>query len=318
MTDVKLLRVFVASPNDVQPERDALADVVKGVNATLAGLEPVQLRLVSWQEDVEPAVGGDPQAIVNSQIGTNYDVFIGILWKHFGTRTPRAESGTQEEFQRAVELQRERPSSVSVMFYFKTAPVPVEVDTKQLGRVQKFRKEYSDSGLYGTFENTSDFASKLQIRLSRLALKWSREGSAPDPATAVPPETPAETARGATDDAEEEETPDPPDEDAGFLDLVEEGTASFEEVTTLSGRITNHIERLGSDTKRATSDLESARDGGGTLPLADVKRVSNRVASSMDRFATQLEAELPPFRLAYDRGIRAYGRAATLLGSSPI
>jgi len=53
----------------------------------------------------------------------SYDIFIGILWKKFGTLTGRACSGTEEEFNRAYERYKENPSKLRIMFYFKTAPL---------------------------------------------------------------------------------------------------------------------------------------------------------------------------------------------------
>ena len=51
-----------------------------------------------WEKDVFPAFGEDSQDVINKQIGTDYNIFVGIMWKKFGTPTSRAESGTEEEF----------------------------------------------------------------------------------------------------------------------------------------------------------------------------------------------------------------------------
>ena len=50
-----------------------------------------------------PGFGTDPQGVVNEEIGDDYEIFIGPLWSRFGTPTPRAFSGTQEEFERVYE-----------------------------------------------------------------------------------------------------------------------------------------------------------------------------------------------------------------------
>lgn len=317
MAEIQLLRVFVASPSDVQAERDALAEAVRNVNAMLSATEAVQLRLVRWEEDVEPAVGADPQAIVNEQVADGFEVFVGILWKHFGTPTPRSASGTVEEFERAVTLHRESPEAVSVLFYFKTAPVPVDVDTSQLAHVQEFRRQFSDTGLYGTFTDSRDFAGKIQIRLMQIALKWVREGRAPAAAPVVeasPADDESEADSGEESEPEGTESEAWDDEDAGFLDLVEEGTAGFESVTQISRRMTRQIETLGTNMEASTADLKEARDPSGNLEVSKAKKAINSAAASMNRFADDLEKEISPFREAYGRAIRAYGKAATMLG----
>ena len=94
------IRIFVASPSDVARERDQLARVVEELNLTIPAIAPekkVVLELVRWETHVYPAIGPEPQRVVNEQIG-DYDIFVGILWKRMGTPTATAASGTEEEF----------------------------------------------------------------------------------------------------------------------------------------------------------------------------------------------------------------------------
>jgi hypothetical protein len=107
--------------------------------------------LVRWETDTYPGTGADPQSIINSQIGDTYDVFIGIIWSRFGTPTPRAPSGTAEEFHRAVS--RIKDGAPDVMIYFKDAPInPSRIDLKQLEKslrahlaalAQKYSKKHA-------------------------------------------------------------------------------------------------------------------------------------------------------------------------------
>ena len=59
------------------------------------------LELLRWETSTRPGIGSEPQDIINSQIGDEYDVFIGILWGRIGSPTSKADSGTLEEFERA-------------------------------------------------------------------------------------------------------------------------------------------------------------------------------------------------------------------------
>ncbi len=91
------INVFVASPGDVDLERDAVAKVVNEVNFALAIIAPekdTSLELKQWKTHVHPEMGR-PQGVINKQIGS-YDIFIGLMWKRFGTATGVANSGTEE------------------------------------------------------------------------------------------------------------------------------------------------------------------------------------------------------------------------------
>ncbi|WP_084191296.1 DUF4062 domain-containing protein [Algiphilus aromaticivorans] len=116
-----IIQVFVSSPSDVQHERDLLESIVDEHNATWSAQLGITFELKRWENDTRPAFGTDPQNVITSQIGDSFDVFIGILWGRFGTKTPRAQSGTQEEFHNAYQRFRET-GAPEVMFYFKEAP----------------------------------------------------------------------------------------------------------------------------------------------------------------------------------------------------
>lgn len=53
-----------------------------------------------FETDIMPGFGSDPQAVINEQINDDFDIFVGLLKGKFGTPTPRAGSGTEEEFRR--------------------------------------------------------------------------------------------------------------------------------------------------------------------------------------------------------------------------
>ena len=88
MADVEEIRIFIASPSDLEEERDAVTRVIERVNTALAGFEPIRLRPIKWETDVQPAIGGDAQNIVNSAMAGEYEVFIGILWALWDANTP--------------------------------------------------------------------------------------------------------------------------------------------------------------------------------------------------------------------------------------
>ena len=91
-----VVRVFVAAPDDVLGEVAALAELIEELNHAHSLYSGIRFELINWRADVVPGLGTDPQAVINDQIGNDYDIFVGILWAKFGTPTPRAGSGAED------------------------------------------------------------------------------------------------------------------------------------------------------------------------------------------------------------------------------
>jgi hypothetical protein len=163
------IRIFVASPSDVQAEREQLAKVINELNLTITALAPekrVLLELVRWETHVVPSLGSDAQDVVNQQIG-EYDVFVGILWKRMGTPTAVATSGTEEEFNRAYRVWQSN-RTLPILLYFCQRPFPLprlreEVD--QLGKVVDFRTKVSAMGLVADYSDHDQFADIIRPHL---------------------------------------------------------------------------------------------------------------------------------------------------------
>lgn len=120
-----ILSIFVASPSDVDEERNRLEEVIRELNTTWSRDLGVRLELVRWETHAYPSFGEDAQAVINDQIPDDYDVFVGLMWYRFGTPTGRAGSGTVEEFQRAKKRFDANSDDLQLMIYFKDAPAPI-------------------------------------------------------------------------------------------------------------------------------------------------------------------------------------------------
>ncbi|NIA29054.1 MAG: DUF4062 domain-containing protein [Actinobacteria bacterium] len=130
---MKLIRIFLSSPGDVQDERDRVHFVVNQLNRMLGDRLKCRLEVIDWRTHVAPDMGR-PQDIINKQIN-DYDIFVGIMWKRFGTPTGEADSGTEEEFNIADKNWHayERPR---ILFYFNQKPYM----PKSSGEMQQFAK----------------------------------------------------------------------------------------------------------------------------------------------------------------------------------
>jgi len=178
MDEPRVLRVFVASPNDVAEERETLAKLLAEINDVLAYLAPeerLSLELVRYETHSYPDIGA-PQEVINREIPVDYDIFVGIMWKHAGTPTSTAPSGTIEEFNRACE-RRKQGSLPRIMFYFCDEPIPLPTATElqQLAEVVKFRSQLASQGLTVSYPSHSEFGNHVRGGLLRAIRDILRE-----------------------------------------------------------------------------------------------------------------------------------------------
>ena len=155
-------------------ERESLKFVIDELNTTIAPYKGLSLELVKWETHATPSMGR-AQGIINTQLG-KYDIFIGIMWKRFGTPTGNADSGTQEEFQLAFQ-QWEVTKSIRILFYFCQAPfMPRAVDEiKQLQKVVEFRELLANLGLTWEYSDSAEFPNVVRPHLARIILDTPSE-----------------------------------------------------------------------------------------------------------------------------------------------
>lgn len=141
---IEQIRIFISSPSDVGFERTVAQKVIEDLNRTLCASNGFTLFPITWEKNIYPSVGDNPQDVINKQIG-DYDVFVGIMANRFGTPTHRAGSGTEEEFDIAFDNREYR----QIMMFFKDAPIrPSTLDLKQLEKVMDFKKKIANKGIF--------------------------------------------------------------------------------------------------------------------------------------------------------------------------
>lgn len=169
----QILQVFVASPSDVSAERATLETVIAELNHTWSRSLGVTFELLKWETNVRPSFSTDAQASINEQIGQDYDVFIGVFWSRLGTATPRAGSGSVEEFEQALHRFTSDGQWPEIMLYFKQAPMsPSDIVPAQLQALHDFKKSLSGrGGLYSEFDDIAGFEASLRSHLAAIADK---------------------------------------------------------------------------------------------------------------------------------------------------
>jgi hypothetical protein len=296
-----ILQVFVASPSDLNGERIALDSVIRELNQMHSESTGAYLELVKWETHAVPGFGADPQAVINEQIADNYDIFIGILSTNFGSPTPRAGSGTEEEFNRAYDRFIKSPNELRIMFYFKDPELRAsELDLDQYKKVKEFKKKLGEKGLYATFNTTEDFVTMVRLHLSHQLQEWAEKQWGSQIKTQTAPET------EAAPPIEETVTDD---EELGFLDYVEIGSDSLASGTASLSRIEEAITDVGRKTSESTPKLTAANEQG---DVAKQKQILNTVAWALEEFGLRINTELPIFSNSYSTGIDAISKSAIL------
>jgi len=154
-----VLNVLIASPSDVNEERNIVADAVHSWNAAHFPTTGIMLQPVRWETHSFPASGDRPQAIINRQIADEGDLLIGIFGTRLGTPTGEAQSGTIEE------IERFRKAGKHVALYFSNADVPRDADRNQLTALENYQRERQKDTLYATFTTPAELGQLVSQHL---------------------------------------------------------------------------------------------------------------------------------------------------------
>jgi hypothetical protein len=288
--DLKTFRVFIASPNDLAEERDAVREIVDEINMVAGRVLNARFEIVRWETHVRPGFGVDPQDVINEQIGDDYDVFVGMMWGRFGIPTARAESGTEEEFNRALRRWREMPASVEIMFYFKDAALqPSKIDPLQFAKVMAFKNRISseNGGLYFQFDSAEDFKGKLRVHLSTLMQKMVV--SLAPVALEKPPTIPFAVLEHFSSLTDE-------DYDEGIIDLSEKSEIATEAMIEVLQRVTNVTDKVNKKIKARTSTAQSLVSNNAVVSRDDAKHVSNGAAEDIEEFVLEMSVIVPEYQ----------------------
>lgn len=316
-----VLTVFVASPSDVEEERNRLEDVIRDMNISWSKYFGIRLDLVKWETHTYPDFGEDAQAVINEQISQDYDVFVAIIWSVLGTPTGRAPSGTVEEFQLAKDRYDSDPSSVKIMIYFKDAPLqPSQLDPEQLQLVKEFRSSLGEEGaLYRRFVHVDEFESLVRRHLEQYVQSWIRrdeEVTSQQPGADQLVSTVADDSAVSTVDEQDEEVLNGDEEKPGLLDLEDEMAEEFSALSEVTVRIGEATAEVGGHIVERTKEIEQINRAGLTKAgRASLRRAIARAASDMDKYASRLEAELPLFDKHFKAGMSAFTEAVPIIMS---
>ncbi len=195
----QVYNVMIASPGDVEAERNIVREVIHEWNAIHSERRRVVLLPASWESHSSPEMGARPQEIINSQVLDRCDLLVGIFWTRIGTASGKYASGTVEEIERHVSAGK------PAMLYFSNKPAhPESIDAEQYDKLKEFKASCQSRGLYEVYENLSSFKEKffrhLQLKLNESEdfRHPSIENSSSDIAESPPSNIPTLSAEAQT------------------------------------------------------------------------------------------------------------------------
>jgi len=169
-----VLKMFLASPGDLQDERRVANDVVDRVNKRIGRHLDIYVELRGW-EDTLPGRPSRPQEEINEDL-RSCDLFLGLVWQRWGTPPGGAneyESGFEEEFSLARDLHDEGQMR-DILLYFKEMEDALEHDPgPQASKVLEFRDSMKDRRelFFDTFESTDEWENLLYDHLAEYLMK---------------------------------------------------------------------------------------------------------------------------------------------------
>ncbi|TWB91295.1 uncharacterized protein DUF4062 [Bradyrhizobium macuxiense] len=157
----KIIQIFLASPGDLQNERQTAKLVVDAFNKRWADWFDIQIELVGWEDTFKRF--GRPQAQINLDLD-RCEAFIGLMWRKWGT-PPGGDytSGFEEEFERALASRMKSTRPEMTLFFKKIDDEFLKDRGPDLNRVLAFRQRVIEEQqiLFHDFENLKDFEDKL-------------------------------------------------------------------------------------------------------------------------------------------------------------
>lgn len=153
------LKVFIASPSDVVPERKVAEEEIARL-AQESSRQRLMLTSYLWERDARPTIDR-PQTYLNEEL-RKAELAIVILWSRLGL-------GTAEEYARASQQVRSGASD-DLLLYFKTAPPPPDGNHSDYDKVKQFKAEL-ESFAFG-FATAEEFRARLRHDLRLWLERW--------------------------------------------------------------------------------------------------------------------------------------------------
>jgi hypothetical protein len=172
--------IFISSPSGLDTDRSIVMEEIGALSDRQLDPQAPAISVVTWPHDIAAGAGYYGQLVINRQIA-DYDILVCLVGTRMGTPTPRANSGTEEEFDGAIEAMLSGRSVQVLLFFSNVSVKPQTLDPNQLLLVRAFREKASRLGvLYHTYDNHEAFRHLFRISL-REACELLSKNAVPNP-----------------------------------------------------------------------------------------------------------------------------------------
>lgn len=285
--------IFIASPNDLEEERLAIDDVIKELNKTFGPHHSVILEALKWETDSVPGISkGSPQNLISEDIGNDYDLFIGLLWKKFGTPTDNANSGTEEEFNNAYRKFQEDNNSVQILFYFKNAaPKSMsEINSAELAKIENFKSSIGEKNVYyWEFDTIENLKAFLRIHIPKRVSQLMKSQEKSKDVSVVETQFTQE------------------DEELGLLDYSEKFESMIADSSNALTKIGDATKWIGEELNSKASQINRINQTKNPNKIV-VRDLLKRTAKLIDNYTGRIKTEIPIFYSSFEDGIKAGSR----------
>jgi tetratricopeptide (TPR) repeat protein len=170
--------VFIASPSDLNAEREIFPKIIEKVNLIKAKSKGILLEAVGWEDTLLGK--GRPQKKINEDV-KHSDLIVMLLWKRWGSATGEYSSGFEEEYEIACANDK------NIWLYFRSISDDMMADPgPQLQKVLEFRDkvETEKKFLFRRYEDENAWEEQFIKDLCR----WL-DGLQPVTSQGFPPDT---------------------------------------------------------------------------------------------------------------------------------
>ncbi|MDR4469750.1 MAG: hypothetical protein MRJ68_15890, partial [Nitrospira sp.] len=166
---MKQLRIFIAFASDCEGERRIIRKICRSDEMIRTLCRELEVHLDCFDFKDVPSDAGRPQSLINSAVDRwKPDWFIFIFWGRLGCDAGLGMTGMEEEWNRAINLNKEGGGHPRVSLYFNEAEGnPFDVNSVQEEALEKFKtavfSEYQ--ALATRFKGSREFSKQFRSDL---------------------------------------------------------------------------------------------------------------------------------------------------------
>lgn len=313
MKYIREVRVFISSPGDLEQERELVTEICNQITQDLGQIKGFRVDPIRWETHANSSRSERSQLAITEQVG-EFDIYLGLMGVYFGSSTGAYSSGTEEEFEAAMQSNDETGTPL-IQFYFSSAKVNLDdVDLSQFDRVKEFRRKIGERGVfYRRFDDLTQLQLLVRSGLQKAIFEVLEK-----------PQTSEKVSLADSKENFSDLKPYSQLKNLEKLLLVDpEASSNFllRDATTLLKSFTGRLKEVGSRTREfsnafsaVTRELEKTQNNSQRSPKRAMRAIE-RAFGKFDDFIYWLAHDLPIMDSEFMQSMSDVQRAALLIKS---